>query len=256
MPALKVPVKNKQMVIIAVIAFVLVALSAGFWFISTQTNILGGKPLPAKPKVAIKPETVIDLNQLAKDKALSTLAKERKSKYGVEEGVDIIVKSDESIKVGRNKVAMQEIIEKIKLHEGEVIEKDINPEHQQKNKPTHNEFGIYVIQPDDNIWNLHFNFLKDYFGRRGITVSSLSDEPHKNGRSSGVGKLLKFSESKVYIYNLQKRQLDIDLSVINPNDKILIYNMKRIFNLLDQVEYDRVNHIHFDGETLWIAAEN
>ena len=31
--------------------------------------------------------------------------------------------------------------------------------------------------------------------------------------------------------------------------------MGRVFSLLDQIDYDRVNRIQFDGETIWVMAE-
>ena len=75
------------------------------------------------------------------------------------------------------------------------------------------------------------------------------------GFSSGVGKVLKFSESMVHIYNLKEKTLDMNLNQIYPLNKIIVYNMDRVFALLDQIDYDNVNRIQFDGETLWIPAE-
>ncbi len=70
-----------------------------------------------------------------------------------------------------------------------------------------------------------------------------------------MGKLLKFSENVVHIYNLKKQELDSDLNLIHPLSKLVIYNMDRIFALLDQIDYDNVDHIEFDGEMLWIPSE-
>jgi hypothetical protein len=35
----------------------------------------------------------------------------------------------------------------------------------------------------------------------------------------------------------------------------VVYNMDQIFKLLDLIDYERVNHIQFDGETLWIPSQ-
>jgi hypothetical protein len=118
-----------------------------------------------------------------------------------------------------------------------------------------NAYGIYVVQPTDNIWNVHFRFLKDYFQQRGVRLSSAADEPRRSGSSSGVGKILKFSETMVHIYNLRDKKLDVDLNLIHPLTKIVIFDMGQVFSLLDQIDYAHVNHIQFDGKTLWIPAK-
>ncbi len=76
------------------------------------------------------------------------------------------------------------------------------------------------------------------------------------GYSSGVGKILKFSEKLVHIYNLKTDQIDTNLSVLDPLQKVVIYKMDVIFDLLDQLDYKRVDRLEFDGETLWIPQES
>jgi len=204
--------------------------------------------------VPIAPQPVIDYNKLEKDQELKDLMQNRKAKYGLEKGIDIITKSDESLKVGDTTVPMQEILDKIRLKTGDIIEKDIQS-IQADSGDKIKEFGIYVVQPEDNIWNIHFKFLKDYFDDKGVSLSPIADEPNQVGSSSGVGKILKFSENTVQIYNIKKRELDIDLNLIVPLSKIVVYNMEQIFALLDLIDYKQVNSIQFDGETLWIPAE-
>lgn len=210
----------------------------------------------ASPKISvpIAPQPVIDYNKLEKDQDLKELMQSRKAKYGLEKGIDIITKSDESLKIGDATVPMQEILDKIRLKTGDIIEKDIQPGQAGSGEKIR-EFGIYVVQPDDNVWNIHFKFLKDYFDDKGVSLSPIADEPDRIGRSSGVGKILKFSENTVQIYNVKKRELDIDLNMIVPLSKIVVYNMEQIFALLDLIDYEQVNNIQFDGETLWTPAE-
>ena len=218
----------------------------------------GGEPVDPEvsPKiiVPIAPQPVIDYNKLEEDQDLKDLMQNRKAKYGLEKGIDIITKSDESLKVGNTTVPMQEILDKIRLKTGDIIEKDIQSGQADSGEKI-KEFGIYVVQPADNIWNIHFKFLKDYFDHKGVSLSPIADEPERGGRSSGVGKILKFSENTVQIYNIKKRELDIDLNLIAPLSKIVVYNMEQIFALLDLIDYEQVNSIQFDGETLWIPAE-
>ena len=58
-------------------------------------------------------------------------------------------------------------------------------------------YGIHIVENGDNIWNIHFNILKEYYEDQGINVSPKADEPISEGLSSGVGKILKFSETMV-----------------------------------------------------------
>lgn len=116
-------------------------------------------------------------------------------------------------------------------------------------------YGIYVVMPGDNVWNIHFDFLKEYFGKRGVNVLPAADEPLKSGVSSGVGKILKFSETMVHIYNLRERNLSVDLNLIHPLSKIVIFNLGQAFSLLSQIDYRQINEIRFDGDTLWLPAE-
>ena len=81
-----------------------------------------------------------------------------------------------------------------------------------------------------------------------------ADEPGSDGTSSGIGKLLKFSEKMVYIYNINDATIDSDIHIIQPLSKIVVYNMKDIFDFLEQIDYAQVNQIQFDGETLWLPA--
>ncbi len=240
--------------IIAIIIVIIIAGVIGYrlW---PQKDAKSVAPQISKKILApIKPQPIIDYNKLNKDQKLKELMQERKAKYGLKKGIDIITKSDESIKIGQSTVPMQEILDKIRLKLGDIIEKDLKSGQIGSARDT-KEFGIYVVRPGDNIWNIHFNFLKEYFDHKGVILSPLSDEPSQAGQSSGVGKLLKFSENTVQIYNIKEHKLDVDLNLIVPLSKIVVYNMEQIFALLNLIDYEKVNHIQFDGETLWIPAE-
>ncbi len=294
---------------------------------------------PKKIRIRVKHPPVIDYNKLDQDQHLKALIDQRKEAFGIDKGVDLIVKSEESLKVGDITVPMQEILDKIHLKEGDIIEKDIpkdvraaipkqiqpdsskvlqteaspdkrviipkdvattvpkrvqpdtskalpkeasldkkaitpkaDPallesdiktkihEKQINSRPAtilgQKVFGIHVVRAGENIWNLHFQILRDYFARRDLPVSINADEPISNGSSTGIGKLLKFSENLVYIYNLRERRLTTDLNLIQPLEKIVIYNMARVLELLDQIDFNNIDHIQFDGEVIWIPTEN
>jgi len=131
---------------------------------------------------------------------------------------------------------------------------DIYPPRSPKPYETSTYLGIRIVQPGANIWEIHFDLLKEYFQHKGVIVSPNADEPRKSGQSSGVGKILKFSEQLVNIYNLKTQTFEHNLDVIQPLSIIVIYNMSQIFGILDDIDYSVIDRIEFDGESLWIPA--
>ncbi len=266
MPKKKSNGLKKGSTILLIFLFVLAVLGGGLYFgllrqtqkpkkefhISDKRIIQEGGKIPQN----LNSSEVIDFNQLSENEALDEKVRERKAEYGMEKGVDLIVQEDESFKIGESTVSMQEILEKINLKKGNVIETDLTQ------KPVHlfpqkkvEAFGIHVVRPGDNIWNIHFQFFEDYLENKGVELSPVADEPDRKGYSSGVGKILKFSENMVYIYNLREQAIDIDLDLIHPMNKIVVFHMGEIFSVLDQIDYDNVERIQFDGENLWLPAE-
>ena len=234
-------------------------MAGGLWFVSRQyrQDTKGLEDHPASSQEArtqVPSEKIIDFNKLDEktDKALTALMKERKAPYGIEKSIDMVVKPDESIKVGKQTVQMKRIMDEVRLSQGEILETDLKT-GARKEGP--DEYGIHVVQPGENIWDVHFKLLKDYYDHKNIQLSPLADEPDSRGFSSGVGKILKFSEDMVHIYNLHEKRLDTDLDLIYPRSKIVIYNMTHVFGLLDRIDYADVQRIEFDGETLWLPAE-
>jgi hypothetical protein len=255
MPEKRKTNSKKYIVILVFSVLVIAAVIVGLKYQSDQ------KMPDSMPDIELKTiippgnsKVVMDYDSLEKDKALSSLMQERMAKYGIDTGVDMIVRSDESLKVGNKTVSMEEIIDETHLQRGELVEKDMANSIAKKSKKIE-EFGIHVVLPGENIWNIHFNLLKNHFDKRQIILSRLADEPGKNGRSSGVGKILKFSEKMVCIYNLEERKLASDINLIQPLSKIVVYNMGEVFPLIDQINFKNVNQIQFDGDTLWMPQE-
>lgn len=226
-------------------------------------DIIEKTQIPLKTKAIIVPLRPIDYNKIEPVGEMRALMQKRKERFGLDKGVDIIIKANESIKIGMITVSMKEILDKIRLKRGGLIIEDLMLKplptiSHQVPKEISEEFeayGIYVVRENDNIWNIHFSFMKDYFQHKGVLLEPQSDEPDKQGVSSGMGKILKFSEHMVYIYNIKERKLDIELDLLYPLSKIVIFNMGEVFSLLDQIDYERVNQIQYDGETIWIPAE-
>ena len=196
----------------------------------------------------------IDFKELKKDNNLKKLMNSRKTEFGIKNSLDMIVKSNESFTIGDNHISMRDILEKAFIKQGDVFEEKIATSgavSPQKIKT----YGIYVIRPGDNIWNIHFNILKEFYEHKGINVSPKADEPVDQGMSSGVGKILKFSETMVIIYNLVNKKVVLDINLLEPLSKIIIYNMDEVFSLLFEFNYDNIDRIQFDGKTIWIPAK-
>ncbi len=254
--------KKSSLVMIALAGMILLAILATYKILSTPEPVPSeGKAqhaTPSKPAAATPDEPgserVIEYGKLDSDDDLKKMMNARKEALDVGEGIDIIAKSDETLQIGGNRISMRELQNQIRLKLGEISEETLGPDGQPL--PVDPEtFGIHVVQPGDNIWNIHFAFLKDYFARRGVNLARSADEPNRKGYSSGVGKLLKFSENIVYIYNVKERDFSQDLNLIEPYSKIIVYKMDRVFQLLEQFDYRNIDRIQFDGDTLWMPAE-
>ncbi|MFO7964658.1 MAG: hypothetical protein R6U50_12100 [Desulfobacterales bacterium] len=246
--------ENRMLPVFAVIVVLVAGIAVYFGYFANRQHAPATKQTTEEPAPAQKTAPVIDYNELETDPAMKAMMADRKAEFGLKEGIDIIAKPDESLKVGDTTVSMREIIDKIRLKEGRIVEGTLEDDGT-ATRTYGGTYGIYIVQPEDNIWNIHFNFLQDYFRRKGITLSPLADEPTNGGYSSGVGKVLKFSENIVHVYNLKEKKMDTAMDLIYPLSKIIVYNMDRIFSLLDRIDYGNVNRIQFDGETLWIPAE-
>jgi hypothetical protein len=254
MPPKKSDRTKIRMGLLLLLALVVVAGGVGLknWMKSQSVTPSGEEVADSSGPMPVEAPKVLDYGQLENNEELKALMDQRKAALGLDKGIDMIVQSDESVKIGNTTVSMQEIRDKIRLQRGAIVEKDLAAQGGDHPENKIESFGVHVVQPQDNIWNIHFQFLKDYFAHRGVSLSPLADEPNQRGRSSGVGKILKFSESIVYIYNVTERKLDMDLNLLAPFSKIVVYSMTDVFALLDQIDYSKVNRIQFDGETIWL----
>ncbi len=210
-------------------------------------------PQPEEPK---KEGRIIDYSQTNSGQTNDTTAlmDKRKAKYGVDKSLDMIVTSEETISLGGRNVKMKKVLDQVKIAEGDIVEDDLARSPKETRDPP-SEFGIYVVRKNDNIWNIHFRLLKEYFDKKGISLAPRSDEPLQDKSSSGVGKILKFSENIVHIYNVKTGKLDTSLNVLDPMSKIVVYNMGDVFDLLEDLDISQVDMIQFDGNSLWLPAK-
>ena len=173
-------------------------------------------------------------------------------------GVPYISESEMQIKKLIKTIAKKQQNERKNLSIGDISPEtnlDIYPPQGPKPYEESTYLGIRVVQPGTNIWEIHFDLLKEYFQYKGVTLSPHADEPRKSGESSGVGKILKFSEQLVNIYNLKTQTFEHNLNEIQPLSVIVIYNMSQIFGVLDDIDYSVIDRIEFDGEALWIPSQ-
>jgi len=210
-------------------------------------------PLSGAVVKQINKPAVIDYNALDKESTMKDLMETRKQDLGVKDSVDLVVKSNEAFTVGGNTVSMEKVMEQAFAGRDKVFEKELDESGAQKPVAL-TTYGVYVVQPGDNIWNIHFRILKDYYTRKGIRVKENADEPESSGMSSGVGKILKFSEAMVIIYNLKEKKVTADINIIDPLSKVVIYNMDEIFALLEQIDFNHVDRLRFDGSNIWIPV--
>ena len=98
---------------------------------------------------------VIDYNELAKEGIIKDLMESRKKDLGVNNSVDLVVKSNESFTVGENTVSMEKVLEQAFAGKDKVLERELDESGAQKPAGL-TSYGIYVVQPGDNIWNIPF----------------------------------------------------------------------------------------------------
>lgn len=201
----------------------------------------------------IENKPLLDYKLIKKDEQLKNLMHSRKKTLGVDSSLDMIVNSDEKFKVGNTVVSMQDILKKAHAKKGTLYQEKIHDSGEVV-PATIQTYGVYVVQPKDNLWNIHFNLLKDFYAKKGIDISSKADEPTKEGLSTGVGKILKFSETMVMIYNLVDEKIATNIDLLDPLSKVVIYNMDEVFKLLSEVNYENIDRLQFDGRTIWIPA--
>ncbi len=210
-------------------------------------------PIPASsPGEGPSSPLVIDVDVLRKggEKKLSALMAERKKMWGLEKSVDVVATGDEKVKFGDFVISLDEIQKYLKIAAGNVVTEDLK--EAPSVRKTLSYFGIRLVRPGDNLWDVHFGILKEYLASRGIRVSAEADRPDKEGRSSGVARVLKFAENMVVVYNLETKSPPKNLNVLHAGAEVVIFNFTPIFKLLSSVEFKQLSHIRFDGKMLYL----
>lgn len=234
---------------------------------SSQVRAKVTSKAPLTPKV-------IDYGKVQdkSDLSLGEMILKRKKEFGLDKSVDMVVKSEESIRIGQETVPLRDILAAIETQSkdrparpgsrpqvgGRIVEEDLSKTSRAAPpaiKRSINYYGVHVVRPGDNLWDIHFAFLREYFSHRGIEISPLADES-RAGPSTGVARILKYAETMVHIFNLKTKRLDHDLNLLEPYEKVVIFNLTRLDRFLGTLTADQLPKVRFDGRDLYLPEPN
>ncbi len=222
----------------------------------------GGAGLSATRPDALREEGVIPPAPPLPDVPLESSQKERREAFELKESVDHIVTKEEPFEVGGRRMTIEgmqkgldEALEP-KPVLPTILEREIGPSIRKPVVPkvlprtATSYYGVRVIRPTENIWNIHYAILKEYMKRRGIELAAFSDEPTPEGKSSGVGRLLKFIENAVLVYNLAGDRFENDLNAIRPHSIVVFFKISHLFEALDRLEPDDLRWLRYVDNSL------
>lgn len=115
-------------------------------------------------------------------------------------------------------------------------------------------YGVRLVRPGENIWKIHYSVIREYFARRGITLPPRADQPRSDGHSSGLGRLLKFMESIVHVYDTQHNRLIDDINLLQPHNLIVFFNISEVFAALDHLNAQDLEALRYLGSTLQLRG--
>ncbi len=213
---------------------------------------------PNKIQVSTYPSVSPELNQ-----------EERKKAFGLDQSVDHVVLPREPFTIDGQEWTIEKIRKRLGidaprtlkesgepiLHSvtekpvGSFVKKSLKPEAP-KAAPPPGYYGVRLVRPGENLWNIHYHILREYFARRNVRLPRLADEPRPDGTSSGIGKVLKFLENIVYVYNIRENRLVDDLNRLYPNDLIVFFKISDVFASLDTLTPQDLPLLRYTGTTL------
>ena len=170
---------------------------------------------------------------------------QRKKPYGLDKSLDVVVRSDESIKIGDKTIPVSELERKLVVEQrGKLLEKPLDKEGKVS------AWGVHLVRPGENLWAIHLAILGEYLKSRGVVLAKGADKPTTKGYSSGVGKILKFAEHMVGVYNLQTGHMTRDLDILETGHKVVVFNLSEIFKQLAQIDPHDLSGVMYDGRVL------
>jgi len=209
----------------------------------------GSEPAPAIPTPPPSQQgSVMDVTPEAPGERPAIPSSEqamRKQPYGLERSLDAVVRSDESIKLGNQTVTIAELERKLVVQgRGALLDKPLG-----KEQPV-TAWGVYAVRPGDSLWKIHYALLREYLRNRGHELPAQADQPTRQGLSSGVGKVLKFAEHMVGVYNLRTGHMSRDLDLLEAGEKVVVFNLTEIFDQLARIEPQDLGGVMYDGRVL------
>ncbi|ROQ91063.1 hypothetical protein [Desulfosoma caldarium] len=111
-------------------------------------------------------------------------------------------------------------------------------------------YGVRLVRPGENVWKIHYGVIREYFARRGIELPPRADQPRPDGQSTGVGRVLKFLESMVHVYDTRHNRLIENIDLLQPHNLIVFFNISEVFSALDQVNVQDLEALRYLGSTL------
>ena len=107
------------------------------------------------------------------------------------------------------------------------------------------------MRPGESLWSIHFRLLREYMAARGVKLGPNADQPTAQGYSSGVGKVLKFAEHMVGVYNTQTKHMSRNLNLLEAGHKVVVYNLTEIFSQLAKIDPRDLSGVMYDGRVLF-----
>ncbi len=184
---------------------------------------------------------------------------ERREAFQLKNSVDFIVTKDEPFEAAGRMLTIGEIlgIPQIGKDSSEIVpsveEKEIGSRVrrpiQTSTAPAPSRqiayYGVKVVKRTENVWDIHYSILREYFARKDVILPTDSDKPSLDGRSSGIGRILKFIEGVVYVYSINGNQLIKNIDLIQPGSFIVFFKISDLFAALDAIQPEDLSSIRY-----------
>lgn len=222
-------------------------------------------PPASKPVEATPPSTYPDVSP-------QTSQQERKEAFGLKTSVDHVVQAQEPFSAHGRQWTVEEIQRRLagqasqtpplpgapaepgaeKIALGGYVPKPMPAASTEAPAKKTTYYGVRLVRPGENVWKIHYGVIREYFARRGIELPPRADQPRPDGRSTGVGRVLKFLESIVHVYDTRRNRLIEDIDLLQPHNLIVFFNISEVFAALDQVTAQDLEALRYLGSTLQI----
>lgn len=184
---------------------------------------------------------------------------ERKQAFGLPESLDHVVMKEEAFQIDGRPYTIGDIQDRIQgtargapesggqVQEGGAGPAVTGPVPGAKDSPY---YGVRIVRPSENVWKINFGILREYLARRQVILPPNADQPLADGRSSGVGRLLKFIESVVTVYNVRENRPARTIDLVYPNSIVVFFKISDLFNALDQLQPEDWQWIRYVGGSI------